>query len=72
MNAGFEAVQEKTTPGKKAIKYWRLTDEAVSNGIQSTTRYRKHAKCKKPVTSQPPDPSARSSGPREGEPGNEG
>ncbi|KAL4921056.1 hypothetical protein BDW62DRAFT_198501 [Aspergillus aurantiobrunneus] len=53
MNAGFEAVrEEQPTAGKKPINYWRLTDEAVSNGIQSTTRYRKQTNYRKP--SDPP------------------
>ncbi|KAL3429146.1 hypothetical protein BDV09DRAFT_200891 [Aspergillus tetrazonus] len=54
MNAAFEVFQEKPTPNTKVVKYWRLTDEAMSNGIQSTTRYREKAKCKKPATSEPP------------------
>ncbi|KAL4980321.1 hypothetical protein BDW66DRAFT_53868 [Aspergillus desertorum] len=66
MNAGFEAVREESTPGKKAVNYWRLTDEAVSNGIQSTTRYRKQANYKKPVTSDPPAPQRQRSGAKGG------
>ncbi|KAL5050449.1 hypothetical protein BDW71DRAFT_125812 [Aspergillus fruticulosus] len=66
MNAGFEAVREESTPGKKAVNYWRLTEEAVSNGIQSTTRYRKQANYKKPVTSDPPAPQRQRSGAKGG------
>ncbi|KAL6236577.1 hypothetical protein BDW75DRAFT_239091 [Aspergillus navahoensis] len=66
MNAGFEAVREESTPGKKAVNYWRLTDEAVNNGIQSTTRYRKQANYKKPATSDPPAPQRQRSGAKGG------
>ncbi|KAL4906590.1 hypothetical protein BDW74DRAFT_176906 [Aspergillus multicolor] len=66
MNAGFEAVREESTPGKKAVNYWRLTDEAVSNGIQSTTRYRKQTNYKKPIPSEPPAPQRQRSGAKGG------
>ncbi|KAL2819368.1 hypothetical protein BDW59DRAFT_122127 [Aspergillus cavernicola] len=66
MNAGFEAVREESTPGKKAVNYWRLTDEAVNNGIQSTTRYRKQTNYKKPVASDPPAPQRQRSGAKGG------
>ncbi|KAL4925582.1 forkhead box transcription factor [Aspergillus undulatus] len=66
MNAGFEAVREESTPGKKAINYWRLTDEAVNNGIQSTTRYRKNANYKRPTASDPPAPQRQRSGAKGG------
>ncbi|KAL4962289.1 forkhead box transcription factor [Aspergillus stella-maris] len=70
MNAGFEAIREETTPGKKPINYWRLTDEAVNNGIQSTTRYRKTANYKRPTTaataSDPPAPQRQRSGAKGG------
>lgn len=46
---GFEAVREEPTAGKKPVKYWRLTEEAVTNSIQSTTRYRKQTNYKKSV-----------------------
>ncbi|KAL5343313.1 hypothetical protein BJX70DRAFT_408197 [Aspergillus crustosus] len=66
MNAGFEAVREESTPGKKAVNYWRLTDEAVNNGIQSTTRYRKQANYKKSAASDPPAPQRQRSGAKGG------
>ncbi|KAL4937149.1 hypothetical protein BDV06DRAFT_227235, partial [Aspergillus oleicola] len=70
MNAGFEAVREETAPGKKPINYWRLTVEAVNNGIQSTTRYRKNANYKRPTTaaaaSDPPAPQRQRSGAKGG------
>ncbi|PLB33115.1 forkhead box transcription factor [Aspergillus candidus] len=66
MNAGFEAVREEPTPGKKAVNYWRLTEEAFANGIQSTTRYRKQANYKKALGSDPPAPQRQRSGAKGG------
>ncbi|KAE8378818.1 hypothetical protein BDV26DRAFT_280831 [Aspergillus bertholletiae] len=66
MNAGFEAVRVEKAPGKKALNYWRLTDEAIANGIQSTTRYRKQANYKKTVGSDPPAPQRQRSGAKGG------
>ncbi|KAI9041215.1 uncharacterized protein KD926_007327 [Aspergillus affinis] len=66
MNAGFEAVREESIPGKKSVNYWRLTDEAVKNGIQSTTRYRKQANYKKFLGSDPPAPQRQRSGAKGG------
>ncbi|KAL4808926.1 hypothetical protein BDV18DRAFT_91983 [Aspergillus unguis] len=66
MNAGFEAVREECVPGKKAVNYWRLTDEAVVNGVQSTTRYRKQGSYKKPVPTEPPAPQRQRSGAKGG------
>ncbi|KAL4890788.1 hypothetical protein BDV59DRAFT_194731 [Aspergillus ambiguus] len=66
MNAGFEAVREESTPGKKAVNFWRLTDEAVEKGIQSTTRYRKQANYKKALGSEPPAPQRQRSGAKGG------
>ncbi|KAJ5492743.1 hypothetical protein N7539_001489 [Penicillium diatomitis] len=40
MNAGFEALKVEGA-GKRTLSYWRLTEEAVQHGVQSTTRYRK-------------------------------
>lgn len=51
---GFEAIREESGPGKKSVNYWRLTDEAIKNGIQSTTRYRKQANYRKSLASDPP------------------
>ncbi|KAB8222679.1 hypothetical protein BDV33DRAFT_59573 [Aspergillus novoparasiticus] len=66
MNAGFEAVRVEKAPGKKALNYWRLTDEAITHGIQSTTRYRKQANYKKTVGSDPPAPQRQRSGAKGG------
>ncbi|KAL1304050.1 hypothetical protein AAFC00_000487 [Neodothiora populina] len=43
MNQGFEKVVDDSSAssGSKQRSFWRLTDDAVTNGIQSTTRYRK-------------------------------
>ncbi|RAL07516.1 uncharacterized protein BO97DRAFT_356286 [Aspergillus homomorphus CBS 101889] len=65
MNAGFEAVREEE-PGKKPQNYWRLTEEAVKFGVQSTTRYRKQASCKKTLTADPPAPQRQRSGAKGG------
>ncbi|KAL4782775.1 hypothetical protein BJX76DRAFT_358590 [Aspergillus varians] len=56
LSMGFEAVREELTAGKKPVKYWRLTEEAVTNSMQSTTRYRKQMNYKKSVASDPPAP----------------
>ncbi|KAL4780755.1 hypothetical protein BJX76DRAFT_350698 [Aspergillus varians] len=66
MNAGFEAVREESAQGKKPVNYWRLTDEAVNNGIQSTTRYRKHTNYKKSAASDLPAPQRQRSGAKGG------
>lgn len=63
---GFEAVREESGPGKKSVNYWRLTDEAVKHGIQSTTRYRKQANYKKTLGSEPPAPQRQRSGAKGG------
>lgn len=49
---GFEAVKIEGS-GKKATNYWRLTQEAIDHGFQSTTRYRK-ANHRKGISSDPP------------------
>ncbi|PYI01051.1 hypothetical protein BO78DRAFT_328600 [Aspergillus sclerotiicarbonarius CBS 121057] len=66
MNAGFEAVREEPIPGKKAVNYWRLTNEAIENGVQSTTRYRKQASYRKALGSDPPAPQRQRSGAKGG------
>ncbi|EAW11481.1 forkhead domain protein [Aspergillus clavatus NRRL 1] len=66
MNAGFEAVKGEATGGKKAMNYWRLTDEAIKKGIQSTTRYRKQANHKRSLGSDPPAPQRQRSGAKGG------
>lgn len=68
---GFEAVREEPTAGKKPVKYWRLTEEAVTNSIQSTTRYQKQMNYKKSVASDPPAPQRQRSGAKGGGGGDE-
>ncbi|OJJ03573.1 hypothetical protein ASPVEDRAFT_43054 [Aspergillus versicolor CBS 583.65] len=63
---GFEAVREDPVPGKKPVNYWRLTDDAAENGIQSTTRYRKQTNYKKSAVSDPPAPQRQRSGAKGG------
>ena len=52
--------------GKKSVNLWRLTDEAIKKGIQSTTRYRKQANQKKDLGSEPPAPQRQRSGAKGG------
>lgn len=52
--------------GKKSVNLWRLTDEAIKKGIQSTTRYRKQANQKKDLGSGPPTPQRQRSGAKGG------
>lgn len=52
--------------GKKSVNLWRLTDEAIKKGIQSTTRYRKQANQKKDLGSEPPTPQRQRSGAKGG------
>lgn len=51
------------------MNYWRLTPEAMKNGIQSTTRYRKLANQKKALSSEPPTPQRQRSGAKGGKAG---
>ncbi|KAL2013048.1 hypothetical protein VTN00DRAFT_573 [Thermoascus crustaceus] len=66
MNAGFEAVKEESPTGKKPVNFWRLTEEAIKNGVQSTTRYRKQGNHKKSVKSENPAPQRQRSGAKGG------
>lgn len=59
---GFEPVKVDV-PGKKAINYWRLTEAAIRDGVQSTTRYRKMS-AKKATSSDSPDPQRQRPGSR--------
>lgn len=62
---GFVAIRESPN-GKKSVNLWRLTDEAIKKGIQSTTRYRKQANQKKDLGSEPPAPQRQRSGAKGG------
>ncbi|OQV00890.1 Fork head domain-containing protein isoform 2 [Cladophialophora immunda] len=50
MNKAFENDRDSAKGNsRKATSVWILTDEAIKNGVQSTTRYRKTGAGKKPV-----------------------
>ncbi|KAL2004263.1 hypothetical protein VTN02DRAFT_4778 [Thermoascus thermophilus] len=66
MNAGFEAVREESPTGKRPVNFWRLTDEAIAKGVQSTTRYRKQGNHRKAVKSENPAPQRQRSGAKGG------
>lgn len=61
---GFEPVKVEV-PGRKATNYWRLTEAAIRDGVQSTTRYRK-MNAKKTTSSDPPDSQRQRPGSRGG------
>lgn len=67
---GFVAVREEGPEGKRSTNYWCLTKEAIQNGIQSTTRYRRDIKGRKtsaftePMSSYRGDSGIRSGGRR--------
>lgn len=52
--------------GKKSVNYWRLTEEAIKSGVQSTTRYRKQGNHKKSMKSEHPAPQRQRSGAKGG------
>ncbi|OJD27464.1 hypothetical protein ACJ73_01137 [Blastomyces percursus] len=63
MNAAFEGVKDTSSPDgtpKKTANVWVLTKEALQNGVQSTTRYRKLGPHKKSSKSDHPAPRQRS------------
>lgn len=51
---------------RKANSVWVLTEHAIRNGVQSTTRYRKHNPCKKGMGSKAPAIQRQRSGARGG------
>ncbi|OJD13028.1 hypothetical protein AJ78_06462 [Emergomyces pasteurianus Ep9510] len=69
MNAAFEGVKDTSSPDgtpRKPANVWVLTKEALQNGVQSTTRYRRagtHRKCPK---SEHPAPQRQKSGAKGG------
>ncbi|KAJ5232228.1 hypothetical protein N7468_005184 [Penicillium chermesinum] len=70
MNAGFIAVRDGSPGGKRTMNYWCLTEEAIQNGIQSTTRYRRDIKGRKPSnTTEAPIPNHPEPGRRGERPG---
>lgn len=60
-----EAVSIVGSP-KKGPNVWVLTEEAIKNGVQSTTRYRKQAGSKKSQKSEHPAPQRQRSGAKGG------
>ncbi|KAJ5590509.1 hypothetical protein N7450_004481 [Penicillium hetheringtonii] len=65
MNAVVSKRSKVKMKKKKPVNYWRLTDEAFENGIQSTTRYRK-ANHRKGQSSDPKTRERRRSGSKGG------
>ncbi|OAX85279.1 hypothetical protein ACJ72_00341 [Emergomyces africanus] len=69
MNAAFEGVKDTSSPDgtlRKPANVWVLTKEALQNGVQSTTRYRKLGTQKKPPKSDHPAPQRQRSGAKGG------
>ncbi|PGH09259.1 hypothetical protein GX51_00701 [Blastomyces parvus] len=69
MNAAFEGVKDTSSPDgtpKKTANVWVLTKEALQNGVQSTTRYRKLGTHKKSSKSEHPAPQRQRSGAKGG------
>ncbi|KAJ5750417.1 hypothetical protein N7533_007445 [Penicillium manginii] len=64
MNQGFEAIKGEGKDNKP-VNFWRLTDKAYEEGIQSTTRYRK-ANQRKGHSSDPTTRERRRSGSKGG------
>jgi len=59
--------REETPNGKRAVNYWRLTEDAINRGgIHPTTRYRKQANQRKGPGSEAPAPQRQRSGARGG------
>ncbi|KAJ9616445.1 hypothetical protein H2200_000163 [Cladophialophora chaetospira] len=55
MNKAFENDRESAKgSSRKATSVWILTEDAIKNGVQSTTRYRKTGAGKRPVGSRIP------------------
>lgn len=67
MNASFMPSREESPNGKRAVNYWRLTEDAIKRGgIHPTTRYRKQANQRKGLGSEAPAPQRQRSGARGG------
>jgi hypothetical protein len=63
----FENDRESTTGGsRKTTSVWVLTDEAIRNGVQSTTRYRKNGTAKTTSRGRKPAISRQQAGARGG------
>ncbi|KKZ61045.1 hypothetical protein EMCG_00623 [[Emmonsia] crescens] len=69
MNAAFEGVKDTPSPDgtpRKTANVWVLTKEALQNGVQSTTRYRKPGTHTKSPKSEHPAPQRQRSGAKGG------
>ncbi|KAG5289720.1 forkhead domain-containing protein [Histoplasma ohiense] len=69
MNAAFEGVKDTSSPDgtpRKTANVWVLTKEALQNGVQSTTRYRKVGSHKKLSKLEHPAPQRQRSGAKGG------
>ncbi|KAI4660171.1 uncharacterized protein J4E79_005976 [Alternaria viburni] len=66
MNGAFEKVDQ---PGEESRKgfMWRLTDEAIREGVKSTTRYRSKQPNKRGHRTQQPQPQRQASGAKGGQ-----
>lgn len=63
----FMPSREESPNGKRAVNYWRLTEDAIKRGgIHPTTRYRKQANQRKGLGSEAPTPQRQRSGARGG------
>ncbi|KAF2186460.1 hypothetical protein K469DRAFT_663344 [Zopfia rhizophila CBS 207.26] len=66
MNGAFEKVDQPCEEAKKGFM-WRLTDEAIREGVKSTTRYRSKMPNKRGHRSQHPQPQRQASGAKGGQ-----
>lgn len=69
MFQAFEGVKDASSPGepsRKSGNAWILTEKARREGVQSTTRYRKHGIHKKAAKSEHPAPQRQRSGAKGG------
>ncbi|KAJ9666287.1 hypothetical protein H2201_003475 [Coniosporium apollinis] len=67
MNAAFQKVDSATGPETKKGTSWRLTEDAIRNGVKSTTRYRSKIPNKRGGRSQHPAPQRQASGAKGGQ-----
>ncbi|KAF2708163.1 hypothetical protein K504DRAFT_361581, partial [Pleomassaria siparia CBS 279.74] len=66
MNGAFEKVDQPCEESKKGFM-WRLTEEAIREGVKSTTRYRSKVPNKRGNRSQHPLPQRQASGAKGGQ-----
>ncbi|KAF2675866.1 hypothetical protein K458DRAFT_410912 [Lentithecium fluviatile CBS 122367] len=66
MNGAFEKVDHPSEEAKKGFM-WRLTDEAIREGVKSTTRYRSKLPNKRGHRSHHPQPQRQASGAKGGQ-----